>query len=132
MSEQEAKARIKIVMISMGLRPTRKGFAPLSEAIAESAMKELPMKEIYEKLSKKRNQSKSSLERSMRLCLTDIDGKSFAKGFNELTGFNIVTDSMRFSYNSFVGLMSELVSIAFRSDDNDKFKDSCRNGFTVD
>lgn len=124
MSDKDAEGRIKIVLISMGLRPSRKGFEPLAEAIAENAIKELPMKAIYDKISKKHNKSASSIERSMRLCLEDIDEKSFAKQFNDLTGFNVITDSMRFSCNSFIGMMSEIVSIAFRTDYNDVFEDS--------
>lgn len=123
MSGKDVEGRIKIALISMGIRPSRKGFGLLAEAIAENTVRGLPMRAIYDKLSKKRHKTAGSIERSMRLCLEDIDEKSFAKQFNDLTGFSVIPASMRFSCNSFIGMMGEIFSIAYRADYNDVFDD---------
>ena len=39
MSEREVKARVKLLMISMGLRPDRRGFVLIAEAITIQATK---------------------------------------------------------------------------------------------
>ena len=73
MSEREVKARVKLLMISMGLRPDRRGFVLIAEAITIQATKGLSMKSVYERLSKKWNQTRGCLERSMRLCINDLN-----------------------------------------------------------
>ena len=111
--ENDLTSRIKVMLMAMGMWPLRRGFNPLVEAIAESVMRKATMKAIYNKIAVRRNKSPRSLERSIRLCLRDIDSDCFAKEFNELTGFIYVGDCMKFSSGSFIGLMSEIVSIAF-------------------
>ncbi len=111
MKEDDLTSRIKVMLMAMGLRPLRRGFNPLVEAIAENTAKEITMKAVYSKLSARLHKSPRSLERSIRLCISDIDGASFAKEFNELTGFNFMSDNVRFSSGSFIGLMSEIVAL---------------------
>ena len=96
--ENDLTSRIKVMLMAMGMRPLRRGFNPLVEAIAESVMHKATMRAIYNKIAVRRN-------KSPRDC--------FAKEFNELTGFIYVGDCMKFSSGSFIGLMSEIVSIAF-------------------
>ena len=52
MREREVKARVKLLMISMGLRPDRRGFVLIAEAITEQAVKGLTMKSVYERLGR--------------------------------------------------------------------------------
>ena len=115
MSEREVKSRVKLLMISMGLRPDRRGFVLIAEAI--TATKGLSMKSVYERLSKKWNQTRGCLERSMRLCINDLNVQAFAHQMNELTGFRVVTENMKLSCNAFVGMMAEVISIVYGIDD---------------
>ncbi len=117
MSEREVKARVKLLMISMGLRPDRRGFVLIAEAITIQATKGLSMKSVYERLSKKWNQTRGCLERSMRLCINDLNVQAFAHQMNELTGFRVVTENMKLSCNAFVGMMAEVISIVYGIDD---------------
>ena len=117
MSEREVKARVKLLMISMGLRPDRRGFVLIAEAITIQATKGLSMKSEYERLSKKWNQTRGCLERSMRLCINDLNVQAFAHQMNELTGFRVVTENMKLSCNAFVGMMAEVISIVYGIDD---------------
>ena len=117
MSEREVKSRVKLLMISMGLRPDRRGFVLIAEAITIQATKGLSMKSVYERLSKKWNQTRGCLERSMRLCINDLNVQAFAHQMNELTGFRVVTENMKLSCNAFVGMMAEVISIVYGIDD---------------
>ena len=117
MSEREVKSRVKLLMISMGLRPDRRGFVLIAEAITVQATKGMSMKSVYERLSKEWNQSRGCLERSMRLCINDLNVQAFAHRMNELTGFRIVTENMKLSCNAFVGMMAEVISIVYGIDD---------------
>ena len=117
MSEREVKSRVKLLMISMGLRPDRRGFVLIAEAITAQATKGLSMKSVYERLSKKWNQTRGCLERSMRLCINDLNVQAFAHQMNELTGFRVVTENMKLSCNAFVGMMAEVISIVYGIDD---------------
>ena len=117
MSAREVKARVKLLMISMGLRPDRRGFVLIAEAITIQATKGLSMKSVYERLSKKWNQTRGCLERSMRLCINDLNVQAFAHQMNELTGFRVVTENMKLSCNAFVGMMAEVISIVYGIDD---------------
>ena len=117
MSEREVKSRVKLLMISMGLRPDRRGFVLIAEAITIQATKGLSMKSVYERLSKKWNQTRGCLERSMRLCINDLNVQAFAHQMNELTGFRFVTENMKLSCNAFVGMMAEVISIVYGIDD---------------
>ena len=117
MSEREVKARVKLLMISMGPRPDRRGFVLIAEAITIQATKGLSMKSVYERLSKKWNQTRGCLERSMRLCINDLNVQAFAHQMNELTGFRVVTENMKLSCNAFVGMMAEVISIVYGIDD---------------
>ena len=117
MSEREVKSRVKLLMISMGLRPDRRGFGLIAEAITIQATKGLSMKSVYERLSKKWNQTRGCLERSMRLCINDLNVQAFAHQMNELTGFRVVTENMKLSCNAFVGMMAEVISIVYGIDD---------------
>ena len=117
MSEREVKSRVKLLMISMGLRPDRRGFVLIAEAITIQATKGLSMKSVYERLSKKWNQTRGCLERSMRLCTNDLNVQAFAHQMNELTGFRVVTENMKLSCNAFVGMMAEVISIVYGIDD---------------
>lgn len=103
MREREVKARVKLLMISMGLRPDRRGFVLIAEAITEQAVKGLTMKSVYERLGRKLNQTRGCMERSMRLCINDLNMGAFAHQMNELTGFRVVTENMKLSCNAFDG-----------------------------
>lgn len=113
MREREVKARVKLLMISMGLRPDRRGFVLIAEAITEQAVKGLTMKSVYERLGRKLNQTRGCMERSMRLCINDLNVGAFAHQMNELTGFRVVTENMKLSCNAFVGMMAEVISIVY-------------------
>ena len=117
MSEREVKSRVKLLMISMGLRPDRRGFVLIAEAITIQATKGLSMKSVYERLSKEWNQTRGCLERSMRLCINDLNVQAFAHQMNELTGFRVVTENMKLSCNAFVEMMAEVISIVYGIDD---------------
>ena len=116
MNEREVKARVKLLMISMGLRPDRRGFVLIAEAITAQAVKGMLMKSVYAGLGKKWNQSRGSMERSMRLCINDLNEQAFARQMNELTGFRIITENMKLSCNAFVGMMAEVISIVYGID----------------
>ena len=99
MREREVKARVKLLMISMGLRPDRRGFVLIAEAITEQAVKGLTMKSVYERLGRKLNQTRGCMERSMRLCINDLNVGAF--------------ENMKLSCNAFVGMMAEVISIVY-------------------
>ena len=78
MNEREVKARVKLLMISMGLRPDRRGFVLIAEAITAQAVKGMLMKSICDRPGKRWNQSRGCLEHSMRLCLTNLNVQACA------------------------------------------------------
>ena len=45
--ENDLTSRIKVMLMAMGMRPLRRGFNPLVEAIAESVMHKATMRAIY-------------------------------------------------------------------------------------
>lgn len=113
MSEREVKTRVKLLLISMCLRPDRRGFVLLVDAITTQAMHETSMNVVYRVMERRYKQTRACMERSMRLCIGDLDREAFARQINEITGYNVISESVKVSCNCFIAMMAEVLDIAY-------------------
>ena len=98
MSEREVKARVKLLMVSMGMRPSGRTFAPIAEEVTAQTVKEMVRKNAYRRINSQLNHNNGCLDRSMRLSAAGLNVRTFTRKMMEFTGFRIVSENMKFGF----------------------------------
>ena len=114
MSEEELCKHVRLLMMSMGLLPSKTGFDPLARSILLQTYYCLPMVKIYEIIEKEFGRNRSCLERGMRTCLTDLDLIEFEHSAQKMSGSYIIKiDTVKLTCHNFIALTSEIIRIAY-------------------
>ena len=113
MSEEELCKHVRLLMMSMGLLPSKTGFDPLARSILLQTYYCLPMVKIYEIIEKEFGRNRSCLERGMRTCLTDLDLTEFEHLAQKMSGGYIIKiDTVKLTCHNFIALTSGIIRIA--------------------